>query len=391
MPVGIPVLRHEHVARRRRRGIQRDRYLSGLPRGDRRPRGAGRRHFANRRGCHRLVWREDQQAVEVESRVQQQRHDLARILRLESPRHHAGVGLRRHALEQVGLSTDRDRYRVEDPAIARNAVVPSSHRRDSVPHGEQVPGANVLEVRPTLVPTEQFVVVAQLVAVVTQHLRNVERHQHVPIGRARAVVCAKVEYPIWQRRPLEAVDHRIGAKQVARWGRRVGPEVPGVEPEIATDHEYEGECAHLRRESPAHGRQRDRRRECQRDSTAESTPHDRRGVGASRRCKGTGERFGHATEDSAHGQEHDHYCHDKPRPECLPGFLAFDAFGAQSGETRDNERDYEERHARGPRLLDHGHERPPELVERRGSAEANEQEEEPDAANPEHQSPPILL
>src|SRR5438445_13735334 len=73
-------------------------------------------------------------------------------------------------------------------------------------------------------------------------------------------------------------------------------------------------------------------------------------------------------------------------PSALSPECALDAKARKHGR---DERDHVERHAWGPGLLDQRHECPPHPVKRRGGAEADEQKQQTDAAEPED-LPPAL-
>src|SRR5207302_6778830 len=79
-----------------------------------------------------------------------------------------------------------------------------------------------------------------------------------------------------------------------------------------------------------------------------------------------------------------------PRDDRLPTLLALEPLSAQPGEQRHDERDDKERHSRRARLLDHRHERPPELVERRAGSQTYQEEEQADAADPQREPAPVL-
>ena len=139
----------------------------------------------------------------------------------------------------------------------------------------------VAQVGPFALAAEQLVVEAHLVAVVTQHLRDVEGHEGV-----RPVHVPQIKHPagIEDTRPRPGVDDPCGDRVrpqpvLFRLGR-IDPESARVQPEIAPDDERQGEREEAWREAVAEGRDGDCGSRCERHGAAERTPQDCRGVGA---------------------------------------------------------------------------------------------------------------
>ena len=94
-------------------------------------------------------------------------------------------------------------------------------------------------------------------------------------------------------------------------------------------------------------------------------------------------------EDSEHREEHDAGRGHERRAGGAPTLARQGPVGAEPGEDSGDERHDKEGHPGSSRLLDQRHQCPPQLVEGRRPPEAHQQEQQPDAPEPQHQPAPV--
>src|SRR6266550_80235 len=246
-PIEIPVFPDEHVARIARRWLELDAHFPRVPRSHAGARSRRGWQPAERRwGDGRVGGEHDDPTVSREPGIRERWRNERIGIEFDRHRDHAGVGGCGISLVQISASASSSFYGAHHTMIARHG---QRIRDNYETRSDQIPKfRRAEEITPFVATAEQLVVITELVSLVTNHLGNTVRHQHVlGIGRV-PWIDIEIEHSVrlWFR--AKARHNRVGTVEaLVRW-IGIEPEPAPVAPQIDTHEQRQSnrqrQCRH---------------------------------------------------------------------------------------------------------------------------------------------------
>ncbi len=231
----------------------------------------------------------------------------------------------------------------------------------------------------------------QLVTVISQDLPHVIRHEGRPVVHLGPWDLEHAKRLVSR---LQQLRHPIAGEQLAV-DLAEPPERPGIEPEIRADDERQAHGKYGRRQrAAACGQgQQSAGSQCEPAQCSAGADGGLCLIGhGDAAASGIRDPLRHGASQAAHApregqqQHHGPYNHpDQGSPLPFPALEALDADARQNGDYESHD---VQRHSRGAHLLHEGHHAPPQAVEGRAGAKADQEEQQRDPPEPQHQPAP---